>query len=404
MVLLSFFSMATYSQTGDHYASGLVVREAPHWGGYMEVKEIERGLMMIPQSGIVPLAGSFITSINDKNTKGMSIDEFYNIINLKKSDSIALKYIDPRDNNRTERNFVYKRYLVSGTWVGKWYDKRKQDNTIRVYRDNDIDFSKYRTYDYLITDPKEKDMAQEVAAAVANSVLPLKRDTENPDLLIKVSFNEDRNVSSTYIPPSTRVETLGSTTSQRYDYLTKKTYYETENDTRTIKEGNYTETTVTNQFYLEVAFLDTRMMNDPKRTVAPVVWSLTYKDVVAGKTDIFIQGVNVIKTYCSQFPYTNKEYLSDTHLCGYFCNDDQTTITFVIPGSQAEKMGLKVGDILLKVSDPAYSGLFNRATNWQNDIFQKIDAIVVKRGKEKITLKGPMEDEIKNGFLVVNEK
>lgn len=111
-----------------------------------------------------------------------------------------------------------------------------RDNNLSVVRKSDLDFTKYRTYDLLITgnDP----LADEKIIETMMKKYPLNlmvRDEESPDVIFTVSKNADQSISATYVPPTSETVNYGSTMRPVYNYLTQRTSYETTQHNRTIK-------------------------------------------------------------------------------------------------------------------------------------------------------------------------
>lgn len=333
------------------YTQAITVRIAPSfWGdGYLEVLSTFNNILLEPQGGTPVKPHSIITSINNKSCKGMSVAEFYGIVDT--TDVISLKFMDARldkGNVTEEHDFIFTKKENVFEHAVRYYKTNYNDPSVRVFRDKEVDFSKYRTYDYLISDAREKDLIQIIVDNLASGMLPLKRDTENPDVYIRLSLDENRNVSSTYVPPTTIVEPIGSTTRKTYNSYTDDYKEETVNNNRVTTEGGYTQTTITNALYLEIAFLDARLMQDSRQKYAPVVWSLTYKGVVYGNNDIYSTAPQVINTYCSQFPDIPNNKLAGIYMSGILYNG-KGDIGYIAPDSPANKMGLNVVDKFVSI-------------------------------------------------------
>lgn len=377
------------------YTQAITVRVAPlFWGnGYLEVLSIFDNILLEPKGGTPVKPRSIITSINNKSCKGMSVNEFYCIADT--TDVISLKFMDARldkGNVAEEHEFIYAKKKNVFEHAVRYYKTNYQDPTIRVFRDKEVDFSKYRTYDYIINDAREKDLVQEIVNNIALGMLPLKRDKENPDIYIQISLDENRNVSSTYVPPTTTVETIGSTTTKTYNSYTNDYKEETVNNNRVTTEGGYTTTTITNALYMEIAFLDARLMQDTKQKYAPVVWSLTYKGVVYGNNDIFSVAPGIINTYCSQFPDIPNNNLAGIYMCGILYNG-KGDIGYITPDSPAEKMGLNVVDKFLFIK---YYRSKYRYESWKEFInSEKINkaTCTVQRGTKTIEFLNTMLDD-----------
>lgn len=92
---------------------------------------------------------------------------------------------------------------------------------------------------------------------LAKSGFPLIYDEENPDLIMTVAFNESMDVTSTYVPPTTKYIEKGSNT---YAYTYKGQLYVNsfKNPNEKVTTGGYTHRDVETKHFLEVTFLDAK--------------------------------------------------------------------------------------------------------------------------------------------------
>ena len=98
-----------------------------------------------------------------------------------------------------------------------------KNSGVEIRADRDVpDWGKYRTISIVLSssDPLlEKEFAQKALDHLTNSGFPLTIDNENPDLILKVSFNEEESVTSTYVPQTNTYIDQGSNT-----YVTQGKY------------------------------------------------------------------------------------------------------------------------------------------------------------------------------------
>lgn len=101
--------------------------------------------------------------------------------------------------------------------------------------DNSFDFSKVKTYDFLINSNEplvDKKIFEKM------SLYLMTRDTIKPDVIFTVAKSTEESVSATYVPPTSRTVYTGSTTQTNYNYLTHKNEYETTQNYKTVREGD----------------------------------------------------------------------------------------------------------------------------------------------------------------------
>jgi hypothetical protein len=181
------------------------------------------------QEIVYPWLADIILEVNNKSTKGMTPQQFYNIIDT--ASIFTLKFKDISANTIHTQKFAVNRimkkkyrglntFLTSYSKSASKPSKRdnKHKNVFDEISDKRFDFSKIKTYDYLIVgnDPLHD---TEILDKVSKPFLT--RDTKKPDILFCIAKNIDESISSTYIPPTSRTINTGSTTTPVYNYLTK---------------------------------------------------------------------------------------------------------------------------------------------------------------------------------------
>lgn len=303
-----------------------------------------------------------ILSVNGLNVEELSNEELKDI--MRNSSRVSLKIISSTDDK--EHTFTYTPMnhnlkgvnelleMKGGSWF--WpYAIEIQDNLgIEVYVDEDIDFSQYKTIDVLVVGDnplKEKEIAlMALNRLLKNNPFPLKRDTENPDLLLKVAFNEETTVQSTYVPPTTTYIDRGShaTVQKRKNGLYISTFkrpYE-----RKTTKG-YTHRDISADHFLEISILDAKRLIDSTTTTPPIVWQLTYKHIFPYKADYDRYVSTYALRFLEAFPETimsHKPWYFYSGIC-WEENTKKSIIADVMEGSPAEKLGLKPGDELIKI-------------------------------------------------------
>lgn len=357
------------------------VKRLPNWGkDYLTIVDAKRYYDPIERKvktygydyyGIVDF-GLLVYKVNDKSAKGMTENEFYNIIDNKDEIRLVLS----TNSNHTFYNTVIKkapypelflRYNITPEEISSRtnysYDKdvnyienkiKNRDTDFKKYNlycteviDPDFDWYFVSSYDFLITgnDPLiDKKILQR---AVDYSFLSgLKRDTEHPDILLTISKNADESIQSTYIPPTSRTVNKGSTTRKRYNWITEKEEYVTEQDNYTIHEGGYTQTTNNTNIFLELAMLDAKKINDKNQVAPPIVWQITFRRHAINPQFNIVDEYLTYSTWsilCDMW-YDKKEKVVECWLPNYkFSNSIVTEVLFDDPNNS-----LKVGDKIVK--------------------------------------------------------
>ena len=242
--------------------------------------------------------------------------------------------------------------IIGGQTTVQERETKKYKPSYEERRDEDFDFFPCLFYDFYINsnDPLlDKDILKKISFG------SLKRDEGKPDLLITIARNADESISSTYIPPSSRVVNEGSTTRVRYNYLTRKNDYITTQKNRTIYEGGYTKETKTADIFLEIAALDVKKLNDKSTNHPPIVWKTTAKRHVVNPDFNYNEDLKAYASWMALPPSDRTVYVEETIYAPVgvlFSDGDPSVIKEVIKGSRAEKIGLIPGDKLLKANMP----------------------------------------------------
>ena len=192
--------------------------------------------------------GDLILEVDGVSASNWSEEKFYSIIDGR-NDTISLKIRAKRSGEIYDFDTKVHplRELPDGmkafgnifaNIVDDKLSYRRKNNkaTFEERSDEDFDFFPCLYYDYLITsdDPLlDKEILKEVSWG------KMKRNEEKPDLLITIARDANESISSTYVPPSSRVINVGSTTETRYNWITKQNDYITKQKNRVINEGGY---------------------------------------------------------------------------------------------------------------------------------------------------------------------
>ena len=308
--------------------------------------------------------GELILEVDGVSAVGWTKEKFYNIIDGR-HDVIKMKIRGKAEHkiydyetmirplyDLPENLAVYGNSLAISGGQTSSQERKKGKASYEERLDEDFDFFPCLFYDFYISssDPLlDKEILKNMSFG------SLKRDEEKPDLLITIARNADESISSTYIPPSSRVVNEGSTTRVRYNYLTKQNDYITTQKNRTIYEGGYTKETKIADIFLEIAALDVKKLNDKSTNHPPVVWKTTAKRHVVNPDFNYNEELKAYASWMALPPSDRTVYVEKTIYAPVgvlFSDGDPSVIKEVIKGSRAEKIGLIPGDKLLKANMP----------------------------------------------------
>lgn len=320
----------------------------------------------------IPFAGCVIRSIDGISTKGMSAEQFFAIV--AKNNTHKLTFVDPLFD--AGKNVIQSEIVLQETpfWVTQLnftpFANKEHFVTIENMRkanvkgdfqqvfDDEVDWTKYHTYDYALrgSDPlNDKKLLQYISA---NFDSLFKRDTKNPDLFFTVTTNTDQSISATYVPPVVQTVRSGPTTETRYNWITKKNEYVTKDSYKTIRENGYTQTNKVVNEFMEFAILDGKKVRENKSDVPPIVFQVTYKRDALNPDYNPMDDYRAVASWIEHpfnqhFVTSYENYLGwlslyGMYLCKQYYRDKYLTIDHVIPGSEAEKAGLKKGNYIVK--------------------------------------------------------
>ncbi len=237
----------------------------------------------------------------------------------------------------------------------KMNNKEFQD-AIRIFCDSEVDFQNYYTYDIMVTgdDPLvDKNILETFCKSGLFS--RYQRDEENPDLIVCLARSAEESISSTYVPPTTQVVNEGSFVQPVYNYITRSTSYVIKQHNREKRTEGYTQTTTNSNINLEITVLDAKKLNAPGQKTAPILWQMKYSQNITNResqiVDIYMQ---VARN--NTFPFTQPQTLCcySFAMCGarFKPYDENSAIVAseVVPGSNADRLGLRKGDIITKVN------------------------------------------------------
>lgn len=218
---------------------------------------------------------------------------------------------------------------------------------LSLLSDNSRDLFKYKTYDFEYCSQEEPLLEKKIFEELDRQFneIGLERNNETPDLLILMSYYSGSKEN--YTPPqqiiSTRIEKAYN---WYWGYIPVPI-----TESKTING----KTSTTNILTMHIKVLDANEIKSSK--MPPVVWQGSMTKVSKGQFNILNQCKSYFETMLYQFPEVWKEspFTVITPFYYYtgilYSKNDLNVIFDVIPGSPAEKAGLKKGDKILKINE-----------------------------------------------------
>ena len=268
--------------------------------------------------------------------------------------------VAPPANSMSEQKIISDIFPGNSKSVLMWKASTINPKII-AYSDPEIDYFKYKSFDFEYTNVDNPLLEKNIAVILQEYLeqIGLRRDKENPDMLIMLSFYAGKKEQ--YVPPTQKISTRYKTD---YNIWTKELEERAYISSET--RGNYTKT----EYYqsVKIAFLDANELKKENK-VPPVIWQAEYDE--DGFSEVFIEKFaryvfrEVIECY---YPYpinaNRYYYLIGTVFNGYtwytvfdsylntgiwYDENKCNLVNYVTPDSPAAKAGIKQGDIILEV-------------------------------------------------------
>ncbi len=325
-----------------------------------------------PENGNELYCGDIILAVDGVSAAGWTKEEFYKKVDNRK-DIITLKVRTRKsDEGKINDKEVKIRPLyilpdeltpfgnifasIEGeTIVQERKRKLLKETTYEERKDEEFDFFSCSYYDFLLNsnDPL---LDMEILKKV-DLHTGWERNEKKPDIIFTIARDANENISSTYIPPSSRTVNVGSTTRARYNYFTKQNDYVTTQRTQTIREGGYTQETKTADLYLEIAALDARKLNDKSISYPPVVWKATAKRHILNPNFNLNEELNTYAGWMTFPPFDRIAYcIEDKRIYApigvNISTLDPHEVKEVVEGSIAAEAGIQSGDVIIKADIP----------------------------------------------------
>jgi len=216
---------------------------------------------------------------------------------------------------------------------------RKSIEPIVIMSDHDADFFQYKSFDFEFTG--ENTMQQKEIAPELEKILTdrgLTRDRENPDILVFIDVYSDRREQ--YVPPSQQISTRYGT---RYNYYTGQR--ETRQYIESYQTGNYTKVDYFSK--LSVSMADAKKLSSGESAKA-MIWQADYEVLYKKKANLKDFANNIGYEMLAAFPFRLDVFSVFSYYYTGIIYDEGVAgiVSGVVPGSPAEKAGIKAGDII----------------------------------------------------------
>lgn len=393
-LMLAMTASAQYQ--ADH---ALEVRRLSNWAPeYLTVTNNWNNMCIEPQVSTLKCL-SVITAVNGESTKDMEEADFYGIID--RNNSFELTY-------QTKANGQNKQYT-------KQFTKRKgkllvtktapvtKPATISLLSDMDVDFFAINTFDYrLAGDDQLMDKTLMEVFADHLRTKGLKRTTENPDIYLYVTKDVNQTIESMYVPQYKTVTESGGSSIGMGNFLGVKGLSvggSSGSATTVTKDVGYMRTNVQADAYLEFSILDSRKLDSES---APVIWQLTYSEHSTSEIRLLEWVKNWIGSWALEYPFHESVMSSTVSTWGVFSNNfmQDATISDIVPGSKAEQMGCKTGDVIkyVKYADNEENSCSFRPGQsfYASQIIPT--TVMMQIGKQKFT-KGGVTESVSYNFI-----
>lgn len=230
---------------------------------------------------------------------------------------------------------------------------------ISIIADFSIDFFQFNTFDYIVdSDDAMTDKGLLLHYAKELEKKGMKYSSENPDLYLFLSKEENTSIENVYVPhvvstTRTNSETRGGGTVTHGNYSSwgfgrSNTSETSTTETRDIGRNH----TVTNiDLYLQFSILDAKHMDSK---TPPIIWQLTCKNHWDNERNL-MDIMKGLRFLVYAYPSTSQNIGRKMESSGFFLKDKPSitgVVSDVIPGSWAEKSGNYSGRLPYTTAPP----------------------------------------------------
>lgn len=393
-LMLSVTSWAQYQ--ADH---ALEVKRLTNWApDYLTVTNNWNNMCIEPQASTLKCL-SVIIAVNGESTKDMEEDDFYRIIDRSNSFELTYQTKSNGQNKQYTKQFTKRKGKLLVTKAAP----QAKPTTISLLSDMDVDFFAFNTFDYRLSgdDQLMDKTLMEVFADHLRSK-GLKRTTESPDLYLYITKDVNQKIESMYVPQYRTTTESGGTSVGMGNFLGVKGLSvgsSSGSATTVTKDVGYMRTNVQADAYLEFSILDSRKLNSES---APVIWQLTYSEHSTSEIRLLEWVKNWIGSWTLEYPFHEAVMSTNVSTWGVFCNNfiQDPTVSDVVPGSKAEQLGCKTGDVIkyVKYADNEENSCYFRPGQSFYASLIIPTAVMMHVGKQKFT-KGGITESISYNYI-----
>lgn len=323
------------------------VQRFKQWGhDYLTVTNTWNGIYATAIDGELPPLLSVVTEIMGESTQNMSVNKFQEI--LRKNQQVTIRYIHKENGSNINKvcTLTSKKeyYLAEGVETTAPLAK---PSSINISSDSDVDFFEYNTFDFKIEgdDPlTDKEIMERISLVFEGR--GMKRNTDNPDLVLSMTKTLQQTTNSVYVPETRQVVNTGSTTTLQRNIFTGKNYLATQQHNTVVTSGGYTHTNVSATFHLVLTIMDGKKLRQDPSSL-PVVWKLDYNEFSSSAIDIMSTVSNGVSYWCLNYPFAQPKFSYSIKTVGvaFRSQEDVRTgeIIDVLQGTDAWNKGLRPG-------------------------------------------------------------
>ena len=389
LVLLAYSQSAIAQYQSQHV---IEVKRLSNWAPeYLTVTNTWDNMTFYPETPTLKFM-SVVTSINGHDTRDMEEEEFYSILNL--GDEFTLTYLTKTfGKNKQYNNTFTKR---KGNLLITPYAPSVTPSTVSLLSDNDVDFFKFNTFDYQLAG-NDQLMDKTIMEVFAEQLKKkgLKRDTQNPDIYLYLTKDVNQKIESIYVPSyttTTTSEDAGIGIANIFGLKGVNVGGSTGSATTKTVENGSMKTNVTADAYLEFSILDAKKLDSES---APIIWQLTYSEHKTSEIRLLDYVKSTLGAIMIQYPFHENAIGEYAATWGVLCENfaSNAIISDVVPGSKADQLGCKKGDVIKYVRYSDTDGDYCTYRPGQNFYSNKIitTANMMQIGKQKFTKGGVKE-------------
>ena len=223
------------------------------------------------------LLGSRLVSVDGRDMRGASVNRVNEILSEPGNHKLRLSHATEGDYEaviNTELPMwmqAYGFHPLTCTWEK---NSLTPPENIVIRMDRDVKWRNFKTYDLLILSDDvlaDKELLEKIGDQMGS--LGLRRNTENPDILITITKDANKSVEYTYVPETTEHVQTGTNTYAMYGYKGHYLGNFSVNKYQTVTSGGYTHKSATTTVYLEVSMLEASRIGEK---VLPMVYQMKY--------------------------------------------------------------------------------------------------------------------------------